>query len=143
MDIVGDNAYVLGYYGSFWTMKLHSSSLNSISAGNYTLGNLNLTGNSNFSGSFSTKNYLNLAGSLSAVRSAVFGANILSINPNGNIGIGTSGNNDVLDIDNQAAKSALQIGGKHPACLKLKSTTAWVYCTALNGVLSCGTSSCE
>ena len=53
MDIVGDNAYVLGYYGSFWTMKLHSSSLNSISAGNYTLGNLNLTGNSNFSGSFS------------------------------------------------------------------------------------------
>jgi hypothetical protein len=141
-DVEDGYAYMLGGYGSLSVVNLHSSLLTGVSAGNYTLGNLNLSGNANFSSSFSAKNYLNLAGSLSAVRSAVFGANILSINPNGNIGIGASGNN-ILNIDNQAGKSALQIGGKYPACLKLKGVSSWIYCSALNGVLSCGTSSCE
>jgi hypothetical protein len=134
----GDYAYVVSNFAnSFSVINLHNDLLGNISAGNYTLGNLNLTNGGIFSGNWTVRSSVNFSNSLKINRGASFGTSTMALNSSGFVGIGTTTANNILTVNKQAGKSALQIGGKYPACLKFKEVGGWTYCSALDGVLSC------
>lgn len=140
--INGDYAYLpSAKAGSLSVVNLHGSVLGNISSGNSVFDNLQITNNSDFSGNWTANNSVNLSYPLHVCHGISLGSSTLAVNYGGYVGISTSTANNILTVNKQSGKSALQIGGKYPACLKLKATSDWTYCTALNGVLSCGNSS--
>jgi hypothetical protein len=141
VSISGDYVFIPGYYtNDLSAVDLHGDYLSGLSLGNLKSGSADISANSFFGGSLNFGGGVSLAGAFKTDSGASFGGGVLSLSANGSAAIGGGHSNNILTVDDQAKKSALQIGGQYPACLKLKNHSGWTYCTALHGVLSCGNS---
>jgi len=66
----------------------------------------------------------------------------------GNVGVGTITPSSIFHVSNDTATTTITIGNETSgkgACLKLRDSdgAGWTYCSVLDGVLTCGTTSCE
>lgn len=79
-----------------------------------------------------------------AVRQTEKGTVNFAVKPDGSVGIGISSPSALLDIDEGTGRGIIEIDGSTGGCLKIRDTddAGFTYCTALNGLLSCGTGAC-